>query len=174
VANKCFRKLALGIIRNLSSQDENESVLVAQGALRPLLQLLDSDIDLSIRIEVLKTIRNLSFAPDSRVEIKRYIATIFFFQFVLFYFIDFVLRHRGLEPILRHLHGVPNHATDPMHKRRDCADCLELRRMAIRVVSIISGDTDIRKEVRNFGVNQIVHCVSSINGVCFRWYQNGN
>lgn len=66
------RKLALGIIRNLSSTDENESVLVSQGALRPLLHLLDTDIDLSTRIEVLKTIRNLSFAPDSKVEIKRY------------------------------------------------------------------------------------------------------
>ena len=68
-----FRKLALAIIRNLSSQDENESLLVAQGALHPLLQLLDArpSIDVSLRIEVLKTIRNLSFAPESRVELKK-------------------------------------------------------------------------------------------------------
>lgn len=63
----------MGILRNLSSQDENESLLVAQGALKPLLQLLDSpDIDHSIRVEVLKTLRNLSFAVESKVEIIRY------------------------------------------------------------------------------------------------------
>ena len=36
------------------------------------MQLLDSGIDVSVRIEVLKTIRNLSFAPESRAEIKKY------------------------------------------------------------------------------------------------------
>lgn len=60
-------------------------------------------------------------------------------------------RCRGLEPIVRHLKGLPEHNTSS-HKRRECGDCLEVRRMAIRVVSIISGDADIRKEIRNHGI----------------------
>lgn len=52
---------------------------------------------------------------------------------------------------MRHLKGIPDHVSST-HGRHECADCLEVRRMAIRVVSIISGDADIRKEIRNYGI----------------------
>lgn len=35
--------------------------------------------------------------------------------------------------------------------------------MAIRVVSIISVDTDIRKEIRNFGMTFIIYCTHNAN-----------
>lgn len=60
-------------------------------------------------------------------------------------------RYKGLEPLLRHLKGVPKHLLSSSHKSGDCAECTEVQRMAIRVVSIVSVDSDIRKMIRNFG-----------------------